>query len=352
MASDASGMGASGVHAARRHRWIAPPFDGPPTGGTRYGAALAAALVRRGVDIARLDASAAIEALARGDDGLYWVDSLYLDRLPELKRVNTRRRPLVLVAHYLPSLVADGDGWRPERLSRIERDALACADALLATSTTMVRLLAGVAPRTPIACVEPGVEVEAASTVLSDPPRVLVLANVTEGKGVLPLLREIAARVDARDRFDLSVVGSLDRDPAYARACLDVTATAPILRDRVHFTGALAHAGAMHELARADLLLSASRMESYGMALAEARAAGVPMLAHAGGHAAAHVAPEAGGELVADAPTLATRFLALVRDPAELARRKQLALAHTTARSWDDAARDFIAATPVLVGQG
>lgn len=330
------------------HRWVAPGFDGPPTGGTLYGAALLAALVRRGIDVRPMDVRAAVEALAGGEDGVYWIDSLHLEQMPELRRARAGMQPLVLVAHYLPSLVAHGDAWRPEQLSGLERDAIAIADALLATSTTMARLLANLAPRATIACVEPGVEIVAAGEAISDPPRALVLANVTEGKGVLPLLRELAARADAGDRFALRVVGSVEREPDYARACLDRVATTPTLRDRVRFTGALAHGAAMHELARADLLLSASRMESHGMALAEARAAGVPILAHAGGHVAAHVAQQAGGQLVPDTATLAAGFLALVRDPAELARRKQLALAHRVARSWDDAAEDFLRAVSDL----
>ena len=40
--------------------------------------------------------------------GRYWVDSLYLDHVPELARENVGRAPLCLVVHYLPSLVRYG----------------------------------------------------------------------------------------------------------------------------------------------------------------------------------------------------------------------------------------------------
>lgn len=338
-----TGDGARAASSVRRgpHLWLAPPFDAAPTGGTLYGAALVAALRKRGVDCRRVDIEAAIGALVRGEDGVYWIDTLVLDRVPDLRRANARGRPLAIVAHYLPAIVAHGDGVRREQLSATERDALAGADALLATSATMARLLAGLGAGRPIAVVEPGVEVGPAMPALSDPPRALVLANVTEGKGVLGLLREIALRAAARDRFVLHVVGSLDRERAYADSCRELVARAPVLRDRVRFAGVLSHAAAMAELARADLLVSASRVESYGMALAEARAAGVPMLTRAGGHAAAHVNVETGGELAVDERDLAARLLALVRDPAELSRRKALAIEHRVARSWDEAAHDF-----------
>ena len=35
--------------------------------------------------------------------GRYWVDSIYLDHLPELAHDNTGGAPLCFVVHYLPS---------------------------------------------------------------------------------------------------------------------------------------------------------------------------------------------------------------------------------------------------------
>jgi len=95
-------------------------------------------------------------------------------------------------------------------------------------------------------------------------------------------------------------------------------------------------------LAEAELLLSASVMESYGMALAEARVAGVPILARAGGNAASHVDASAGGELVASTPELVRACLELARTPARLRERIASARLHApAARSWSEAAREF-----------
>jgi glycosyltransferase involved in cell wall biosynthesis len=355
MTANASDTGASdpsapGARASRQraHRWVSPPFDGEPTGGTLYGAGLVAALARRGIDARRIDVDAAIAAIGRGEDAVYWIDSLYLDRLAELRNKNARGRRLVLVAHYLPTLVAHGDAWRAQHATPIERQAIACVDAVLTTSTTMARAILALAPDVPVAQVEPGVEVERAHPVLADPPRAVLIANVTEGKGILPFLRALLSSVRDTDRFGLCVAGSTSREPVYALACRDLVQAHCTSLAKVTFLGAVSHDAAMRELARADVLVSASRMESYGMVLAEARAAGLPILATTGGHAAAHVATEAGGELVSDAPSLAERFLALTRDPAELLRRKLAALAHRRARSWDDAARDFLRALAEL----
>ena len=141
-----------------------------------------------------------------------------------------------------------------------------------------------------------------------------MLCNVTAGKGVLPFLSALAATTRDDDRFTLTIAGALDAEPEYAAACKSAIA-GEALDHRVQLLSALSHPDALARLAEADLLVSASRMESYGMALAEARAAGVPILARAGGNAAAHVASSAGGELCADETQLAQRFLELVRDP-------------------------------------
>jgi glycosyltransferase involved in cell wall biosynthesis len=87
-------------------------------------------------------------------------------------------------------------------------------------------------------------------------------------------------------------------------------------------------------------------MEAYGMALAEARAAGVPIIALAAGNAPAHVEPAAGGALCISREEIAAELLRLARDSALLAERDRLARAAIRTRSWDDAAAELIAAKP------
>src|SRR5581483_1295382 len=98
-------------------------------------------------------------------------------------------------------------------------------------------------------------------------------------------------------------------------------------------------------LAAADVLVSASRMESFGMALAEARALGVPILARAGGNAASLVDFASGGELCSDDAQLAHALVALAQDRDELRARAARAARHRLVRSWHDAAAEFVAAT-------
>jgi glycosyltransferase involved in cell wall biosynthesis len=96
-------------------------------------------------------------------------------------------------------------------------------------------------------------------------------------------------------------------------------------------------------MSRGNLLLSASRMESYGMALGEARALGLPIIALRGGNTAALVLAGAGGELLENDVELGRACVRLCRDGAEHARRLALAHAERLAeRSWSQAARELL----------
>jgi glycosyltransferase involved in cell wall biosynthesis len=176
------------------------------------------------------------------------------------------------------------------------------------------------------------------------PVRALVIANLVPGKGLTQLLAALDAALREDDRFELSIIGRLDADPEYAARCARSIAESPALSARVTLQGALSHERVLAALAEAELLLSASVMESYGMALGDARVSGVPIVACAGGHSAAHVDVMAGGQLVNSAQELATACLLLARDPEALTERTQRARRHALpGRPWALAAAELLA---------
>jgi hypothetical protein len=334
------------------HGFVTPALDGPPTGGTLFNAQLLAALARAGVSCRHFElATLPADPAAVAD--VLWVDSLYLEAMPEL-RARARGLRLHLLLHYLPSFVEHGRALAHSELSAVELRALALADAVLVTSRTMQAALgARGASKRPVLCIEPGAECAPAVTARERHAGGAVagwmLCSVVTGKGVLPLLQALANAATPEHAFTLAIAGRTDLDPAYAQRCIALIAAEPALRGRVRVLGALPHARALEALRAADVLISSSRMEAYGMALAEARACGVPVIARQGGHAAAHVDPAAGGELVADESAVAGRFLDLVRDREELAERKRKAVAGARGRSWDQVAAEWIAAVERLL---
>ena len=327
--------------------FVTPALDGPATGGTLYNRQLAEALQRDGVALRHVAEEHARHALSRAAPDMLWIDSLYLAALPELCRAAGPHTRVGLLLHYLPSLLQRPDPQSLHELPASERLALQAADCVLVPSSSLAELVGRLTAHPELICVPPGIDTTAPRRPRERETCVMV-CNVTENKGVLPFLSELAQCMQPSDRFRLVIAGRLDAEPAYARRCVALVADNPALEPHIGFLDGIAQAQVFEWLARSALLISASRMESYGMALAEARAHGTPILARAGGHVAAHVDAQAGGQLVADEAELARALVALMRDPNELDRRIQLADARRAARSWRTAALEFRAACSAL----
>jgi glycosyltransferase involved in cell wall biosynthesis len=334
-----------------QHWFVVPDLAGPSTGGTLYNANLVRALQQNGTRADAIARSACAGLVRAGTPGIYWFDSLFLEDAVALPRELGAGQQRGLLLHYLPSLLGHGDALTRTALTLPECAALERADVVLVPSSTLaetVRRLGFV--RTPIICIEPGrPPLARAPGERMDGVHALLLANVTPNKGVIELLRALAPGLEQRDDFTLSVAGSVERDAAYASACRELVRTQPSLAPRVQFLGELAPGRVAELWSRTNLLVSASIYEAYGMALAEARAAGIPILALPGGHAKVHVTAQAGGELCAGHRELARACVRLCRDPDEHRRRGQLASLHAySPRSWLDAARELSAQLAAL----
>ncbi len=326
------------------HCFVVPALNGPVTGGTLYNRELVAALAGAARSIALGELGFAELRRSLSEPPRVWVDSLYMDVLPELKRAAAC--PVGLVLHYLPTMVRLGRAARASELSAFEQSALRAADLFLVTSGFMREALEPlVATPKPILVVAPGCRAQRAPAAPQPSLglRALLVGNVVPGKGIEPFLAGLALSLAKDDQLCLSIIGSLEADPGYAERCQRLVSESPALAKRVTWRGALTPEQALSELAEAELLLSASAMESYGMALAEARVSGVPILARAGGNVASHVAVSAGGELVASTTELVRACLELARAPVKLRERIASArLRAPAARSWSEAAREFV----------
>ena len=324
--------------------FVVPALAGPVTGGTLYNRELCAALDRAAtrVRVCELGAARLGAALQTADQ--VWVDSLYLAALPDLAREATGL--IGLLAHYLPSFVARGRAVGPSELSDEEARALGAANAYLVTSDFMREALGPlVAPNKPICVAQPGSHAQLASAppTASARLRALLIGNVVPGKGLDALLVALSGLLEPGDHFELSVVGSLAFDPAYAARCQRIIDDSPLLARHVTLLGACSPEQTASVLSQSQLLLSASRMESFGMALFDARVAGIPILACRGGNVAAHVAAEAGGELVDSPEQLAAACLALARAPARVAERMLRARDRALpVRPWSETARALL----------
>jgi glycosyltransferase involved in cell wall biosynthesis len=280
------------------------------TGGNLYNQRLLAALRGR----TPVDARPATGYAPRG--GTVLVDTLDLASVRGWLGAAGGTRAVLLV-HYLHAIdpaVADD---APPSVS--ERSALPLFDGFVTTSELARCALIGLglpAPR--ILALSPPAPPPAAPRPCPTAPRAGLVGNLSAVKGVLELLDALAQRLTPRDRLELDVFGRLDLDAAYGAACVRRVRDEPALAGRVRLRGPLAPEDVPCALAQAAFAISAARMETFGMALQEYRAAGLPVLARAAGNAAAHVADGRTGGLYGTPEALADGVVALSRDPARL----------------------------------
>jgi glycosyltransferase involved in cell wall biosynthesis len=199
------------------------------------------------------------------DDGLVLLDGLVASAVPELLVPQSQRLRLVVLVHMPLDDEAEGV-------------ALAAARAIVTTSDwTRQRLLA----RYPLAAdrvhvARPGVDPAPLAPGSPAGTQLLCVAAVTPPKGY-DLLAEALAKI-AELPWRCEWVGSLARDPGFV-ARLHRQLDGYGLAHRIQLTGARTGAELAATYAGADLLVLASRGETYGMVLTEALARGIPVLA-------------------------------------------------------------------------
>lgn len=241
---------------------------------------------------ARAGAAERLRALADGTTVL--ADGLAFAVLPEVAAAEQHRLDLVALVHHPLCLETGFDAATAEALEASERAALAQARAVVVTSprtAAALEALMGV-PRDRVAVAMPGTDPAPPARGSGGPAcRVLCVGTVTPRKGHVLLVTALAGLRDLAWTLDLA--GSLERDPATA-ALLKGAIVEHGLEERVNLLGELAPEALAERYDAADLFVSASAFEGYGMALADALARGLPVVATAGGAVADTVPPEAG----------------------------------------------------------
>ncbi|HQZ37865.1 MAG TPA: glycosyltransferase family 4 protein [Vicinamibacterales bacterium] len=317
---------------------VAGPLDAR-TGGSIYNRRMAEGLRARGwtVDARELDgdfpqpSAAALEAAERmyaalPDRCTVLADGLALSAMPDTIERHGRRLRVVALVHLPIAATVGLDKATAARLAEWEQRALGAATRVVVTGRGAWPLLEryGLDRRT-LTLVEPGVEPAPLARGSNAPVvRLLSVATVNAGKGHDVLLRALAS-LDSRsavsrgaasrsagtsvpaahsasrsagtsvpaNAWHLTCAGSLTRDSRTA-ARVRALATELGLESRVTFAGDLDGSDLARAWDYADLFVLATLRETYGMAVAEALARGLPVVSTVAGAIPSLVGEDAG----------------------------------------------------------
>jgi glycosyltransferase involved in cell wall biosynthesis len=327
------------------------------TGGYAYDRRMIAELRALGwtIDVRALDASfpqpstAALEHADRvlttvPDGSLVLIDGLAVSPTSQVLRVHAQRLRLLALLHMPLSANPSIDPAQRESIGRMEADALRSVRRVIVTGPgSSQHLLRRGITGIDVVVIEPGTDpaVQAPSFAASgEAVRLLCVATMQAGKGHALLLEALHDLCDLP--WQLTCVGNLTRSPdtvARLRVQLDRLGLAP----RVTLLGELEPAGVYDQYRHSDLFVLPTLFESYGMAVAEALAHGLPVIGTHTGAIPKLVAGKAGLVIpCGDRAALTGALADLLRSPA---RRLELARGATevaaTLPRWSDAATGF-----------
>jgi glycosyltransferase involved in cell wall biosynthesis len=219
--------------------------------------------------------AALVEAIACFPDGAaVLVDGLIASVVPDVLVPEAKRLRLVVLVHMPLGQDMSGD----EVVAAQELAVLSAAMAVITTSAwTRDWLLDnyGLAD-SHVHVAEPGVAGARLAPGSAAGGELLCVAAVTPNKGHDVLLAALATVADLS--WHCRCVGTVHRDEAFVER-LGRQALESGIGDRVSFTGAGTGAALDDAYAAADVLVLASRAETYGMVVTEALAHGLPVIA-------------------------------------------------------------------------
>jgi glycosyltransferase involved in cell wall biosynthesis len=247
-------------------------------------------------------------------DAVLLIDGLAFGAMPPAL-VEGFGRPVVALVHHPLGLEHGLAPERREALLASETAALARARRVVVTSEQTRRWLLsdfGV-PAGRVTVAEPGTAPAPRAVGTGSPVALLAVGAVSPRKGFDILVAALSSLRDLEWR--LTVAGALDRVPACASALRRAIEEAD-LGGRIDLAGAVDASRLEALYARADIFVSASLLEGYGMVLSEALARGLPLVASTGG-AAVDTVPDGAGIKVppGDCAALAAALRTMIAEP-------------------------------------
>lgn len=257
--------------------FIIPDPDSFPSGGNIYNRQIVDALKRVGEEV--LISPLELEPISKINADLNIWDTIYLDQMRDIPIGTLPGRQIMLI-HHLQSMYPGP----AEYFKQIELPILKQMDAMWVTSHYSKDYLRNHDVSKPAWIIPPifnGPKFNDHKAP-ADSFIALIASNLVERKGVLPFLKLLSLLEDLPD-FKIFITGNHELEPDYANACMQYVNSGP-LRNWVSFLGPIPREDLFLLYHEADLYISTSFFETFGMSIQEALYYGTPVLAIRGGN--------------------------------------------------------------------
>jgi glycosyltransferase involved in cell wall biosynthesis len=333
------------VSAPARVWFVVPEgFDDPGrvSGGNVYDQRVTDALRALGEDVRLVEAAAGAppDLAPIPDGGLVVIDGLVAIRSPWAIEDAASRLRVVVLAHMLAAAFPEPE---PQAVA-VERRVFSHAHRVITASRWLRDELEerGLVSCERLAVAAPGSDPAAIATGTTTGGSFLCVGVVASHKGQDSVV-EALTRIRDVPAWTCTFAGSLTAEPAFTQR-VAAGAAAAGLSERITWAGVLSPRELDAAYARADLLIAPSRTETYGIAIGDALARGIPVLASSvGGIPEAARPPEAVSLVTPGDPAALGDALRRWMEDARLRATMSAAARHAAParRRWSDTARDF-----------
>ena len=323
-------------------RFVIPTPEAFPSGGNLYNSNLVHALKKKGIDIQIIDF---MEFSGRNEwdsTTLYFIDTLYMNQLMSYPyELNN----CFLIVHHLESLFIK-NGCRNDVFEQKERPTLERMIGFLTTGEFSQNYLLknGLTNKkylkvAPALCHDPDPHKPNTEVIEG-----LFVANLIERKGILPFLQSLQKSGITPVNCHIRIAGASDLEPDYAGRCLELIRSDPKLSDLITYEGACSQDRIQELYQQSNLFISTAFMETFGMALQEAVAHRLYILAIDGGNATFHIKEGKNGQAFTSVEQLVSRLEQLANSTEDFEQVVKVAWTFRNSESydWDQAAQTLI----------
>lgn len=327
--------------------FVIPDVNAFQSGGNIYNKNLIEGLLKIGYSIKVMEWEA-FSMLKELFKGYYFFDTLYFAQLASFLPKKTNNAQFFLIVHHLESLYPPKNWTSKDYFSQKEYPVLRLFDGFLTSSQFTADYLESNHLTAKKIVIPPAIDFQPISNLkkIRSNIQAIMVANLVERKGILPFLQILANSQPLQQTQNLQIhlIGTNEIEPDYAKACLQLLEKNKALKKLIFYHGQLSPQQVHSLYQKGNLFISTAFMETYGMALQEARAFQLPILALKGGNVNNHVENGQTGWLVDNMVEVVQQLENLVKQPKDLVQIQQYIVQQTANHfyNWQSAAKQFI----------